>query len=153
MKLFKKNLVLIFLLFTFLSTNSSVFAQDAKPFLGTWNGALSVMGQELEIIIKFSLDDNKKIQGTIDVTTQGAADLTLGNIKIEGKKISFIIDHPGAPGEPTFNGELSEDGLKIEGAFSQAGAEGTFSVEKEEKGSGKASVFLNPLAVALQFQP
>ena len=109
----------------------SVMAQDAKPFLGTWNGALSVIGQELEITVELSLDETKNIQGTIDVPAQGAIDIPLGEFKLEGKKISFKIVHPQVTGDPTFSGELDEAGKKISGEFSQGGAVGTFSLEKE----------------------
>ena len=123
----------LFLSIALLSSHSFIYAQDAKPFLGTWNGAISAMGMEIEVIVKFTLDDNKAISGTVDVPLQGATDLPLGDIKIEGKKISFMIDSPGAPGEPSFSGELDETGKKISGTFTQGGAEGTFSIEKEEK--------------------
>jgi len=86
---------------------------------------------ELEIIVEFSLDEEKNILGNIDVPAQGATDLPLGDINIEGKKISFKIVHPQVQGDPTFSGELDETGKKISGEFSQGGAAGTFSVEKE----------------------
>ena len=118
-------------LLALLLVHSSLIAQDTKPFLGTWQGALTLMGQELEITIKLSLDEEKNIQGTIDVPVQGAMDVPLGEFNIEGKKIAFKIVHPQVQGDPTFNGELDETGNKIAGEFSQGGAVGTFSVEKE----------------------
>lgn len=130
-RLLLKNLVLIPILVALLLVHSSLMAQDTKPFLGTWNGALSVMGQELEITIVLSLDEEKNIQGNIDVPAQGATDIPLGDINIEGKKISFKIVHAQVPGDPSFNGKLDETGKKISGEFSQGGAAGTFSVEKE----------------------
>jgi hypothetical protein len=130
---FRKTLLLIILLVSFLSVNSLVFPQETKPFLGTWKGSLNVMGQELEIIVKLSLGEKKEIQGTIDVPQQGAVDLNLASFNIEGKKISFMIDHPGVQGEPTFKGELDESGGKITGSFTQGGGEGTFNLEKEKK--------------------
>jgi hypothetical protein len=126
-----KNLMLIPILMALFLVHPSLMAQDAKPFEGTWNGALSVMGQELEIIIELSLDEGKNIQGNIDVPAQGATDIPLGEFNIEGKKISFKIVHPQVQGDPTFNGELDESGKKIAGEFSQGGGVGTFSVEKE----------------------
>lgn len=129
-RLLLKNLVLIPILMALLLVHSSLMAQDTKPFLGTWNGTISI-GMELEIIVEFSLDEEKNIQGNIDVPVQSATDLPLGDINIEGKKISFKIVHPQVQGDPTFNGELDETGKKISGEFSQGGAAGTFSVEKE----------------------
>jgi len=126
-----KKLLFIPIVFALLVIHSSLFAKDAKPYLGTWKGAISAMGQELEIIVEFSLDDEKNIQGNIDVPSQGATDLPLGDIHIEGRKISFKIVHPEVQGDPTFNGELDESGKKIFGDYSQGGAEGTFSIEKE----------------------
>jgi hypothetical protein len=126
-----KSLVLIPALFALLLIQSSLIAQDTKPFLGTWNGALSVMGQELEIIIELSLDEGKNIQGNIDVPIQGAVDIPLGEFNIDGKKIFFKIVHPQVQGDPTFDGELDDSGKTISGEFSQGGGVGTFSVEKE----------------------
>jgi len=125
-----KNLVFILaLLALILAPPSSRAAQDAKPFVGTWNGAISVVGQELEITIEISLDEENNIKGNIDVPAQGATDIPLGDFNVEGKKISFKI--VSVQGDPTFSGELDETGKKIAGEFSQGGAVGTFSVEKE----------------------
>jgi hypothetical protein len=55
----------------------------------------------------------------------------LDEIQIEGRKISFKIVCPGAPGNPTFSGEPDESGKTISGDFSHGGATGTFSMEKE----------------------
>jgi hypothetical protein len=114
-----------------LFVNASPAVQEAEPFVGTWNGAISVIGQDLEIVIELSLDEGKNIQGNIDVPIQGALDIPLGEFTIEGKKISFKIIHPEVQGDPTFNGELDESGQKIAGEFSQGASAGTFSVEKE----------------------
>jgi hypothetical protein len=126
-----KSLALIPALLALLLVPQTLRSQDAEPFVGTWNGAISVMGQELEIIIKISLDEGKNIQGTIDVPAQGAMGLPLGEFNLQGEKISFKIVHSEVQGNPTFSGELDETGKKISGEFSQGGAAGTFSVEKE----------------------
>jgi len=104
---------------------------DPKPFIGAWKGTLSVAGMELEIGINFTLDEAKKIQGTFDSISQGGFGIKLGNIEIKDKTITFMIDDPNAPGEPTFKGTLDETGKKLAGEFSQAGAGGTFAVEKQ----------------------
>lgn len=128
---FMKKLLVFPVFFALLGIHSSLVAQDAEPYLGTWKGAINVMGQELEIIVEFSLDNEKNIQGNIDVPVQGATDIPLGDILLEGNKISFKIVHPQVQGDPTFTGELDENGKNISGDFSQGGATGTFSIEKE----------------------
>jgi hypothetical protein len=126
-----KGLVFIPILLALFLVHPSLMAQDAKPFVGEWDGTLSGMGIEFTIKIKLSLDEGKNLQGTIDVVEQGATEIPLGEFNIEGKKISFKIVHPQVQGDPTFNGELDETGKKIAGDFSQGGGSGTFSVEKE----------------------
>jgi hypothetical protein len=129
-RIIKKSLF-ITVLFALLVAHSFLFAQDEAPFVGTWKGAINIGGMELGIVVEFSLDAEKNIQGNIDVPDQNAMDLPLGDIQIEGRKISFKIVHPGAPGNPAFSGELDETSKKISGEFSQGGATGTFSIEKE----------------------
>jgi len=106
-------------------------AQDAKPFVGAWKGTLSVAGTQLEIMINFKLDEANKIMGTFDSISQGGFGIKLGNIEIKDKAITFIIDDPGAPGQPTFKGTLDETGKKLSGDFTQSGYAGTFAVEKQ----------------------
>lgn len=102
---------------------------DPKPFLGAWKGTLSIAGVELEIGLNFKLDETKKIAGTFDSITQGAFGLPLGNIEIMGKTVSFMIDN--VPGEPSLKGTLDETGKKLTGEFTQGGAAGTFTVDKQ----------------------
>ena len=109
----------------------AVQAQDAKPFLGAWKGTLSIAGMELEIGLNFKLDDAKAVQGTFDSITQGASGLALGNIEIKDKTVTFMINDPNVPGDPTFKGTLDETGKKMTGEFTQAGYAGTFAVEKQ----------------------
>ena len=105
-------------------------AQDAKPFVGTWEGAIDVAGQQIDIILEFVLEGDQ-LTGNVDVPAQGAEDIPLADFKLEGKKITFMIDHPGVPGEPTFSGELDAAGTTLSGTFSQGGAEGTFEAKRK----------------------
>jgi hypothetical protein len=109
----------------------SAQAQDTKPFIGAWKGTLSVAGAELEIGLNFTLDEAKKIQGTFDSISQGGFGIKLGNIVVKDKAITFILDDPNAPGEPTFKGTLDATGKKLGGEFAQSGMAGTFAVEKQ----------------------
>jgi len=104
---------------------------DPKPFIGAWKGTLSVAGMELEIGLNFTLDEAKKIQGTFDSISQGGFGIKLGNFEIKDKTITFMIDDPNVPGEPTLKGTLDETGKKLSGEFTQSGVGGTFAVEKQ----------------------
>jgi hypothetical protein len=109
----------------------SAFAQEAKAFVGGWTGTVSLPGTDIDIVCHFQLDANGNLTGTIDSPGQGAYDLKLANVTIEGKKISFGIDDPNVPGDSLFEGTLDEAGTKISGNFSQGGAQGTFEVTKK----------------------
>jgi hypothetical protein len=126
-----RTLVLILFFAGALAAASLPAAQDAKPFLGDWKGAIAIMGQELEILTHFTAGEGGAVNGTFDSPAQGAFGLPLGNIKIEGQKIAFMIS--GVPGDPTFNGELDAEAKKLTGTFTQSGMEGTFSLEKQVK--------------------
>jgi hypothetical protein len=110
---------------------ASAEAQDAKAFVGDWTGAVSVPGTDIDIVCHFQLDANGNLAGTIDSPGQGAYDLKLANITVEGKKISFGIDDPNVPGDPLLQGTLDETGTKISGDFSQGGVQGTFELTKK----------------------
>lgn len=106
-------------------------ASDTTPFLGAWKGTLGLPGlPELEIGLEFTLDESGRIKGTYHNITQEAYGLKLAQVEIKDRTISFIIDDPIAPGEPTFKGTLDETGRILAGGFSQFGTTGTFSVKK-----------------------
>ncbi len=128
---FTKSLIISISFVLLLST--SVIGQDAKQFVGTWNGEIEAGEIVLEIIIILSLDEENNLEGTIDVPMQQAEGIELGEFVIEGKNIEFMILDPDVTGDPTFNGDLDETGKKIEDTFTQGGNETTFSLEKEEK--------------------
>ncbi len=125
-------IVLILLAFFLMGSSSSLVspAQSPDRLAGEWKGSLTIAGVTLDFTITFSRDERSQLAGTIDIPAQGAAGIRLGGIKVEGPKISFIIDDPGAQGEPTFEGELDDAGKTIAGAFSQSGYEGAFSMDK-----------------------
>ena len=129
----KNNLKIITVVVGVLAFAAVAAAQapDTKPYIGAWKGTLSIAGMDLEIGLNFMLDEAKKIQGTFDSITQGAFGLKLGSLEIKDKTITFMIDDPNVPGDPSFKGILDETGKKLTGEFSQGGYAGTFAVEKQ----------------------
>ncbi len=121
-------LVLTVLAVALAAASLPAAAQEKSPFLGDWKGKLNVAGQELEILLHFTLDATKALAGTIDIPAQNATGLPLGNLKAEGQAITFVI--AGVPGDPLFKGTLDAAGKKIAGSFTQMGYEGTFAVDK-----------------------
>ena len=94
-------------------------------FTGTWQGTISTPGQALEIEVSFS-DSEERVTGKISIPIQGLTDFALSDIRIEGESIQFAM--AGIPGEPSFDGKLSDGGKGISGIFSQGGTQLAFEV-------------------------
>ncbi|HPH44386.1 MAG: serine hydrolase [Acidobacteria bacterium] len=100
---------------------------SAEPTLaGHWEGIIELPGQKLEINIDFVLKEGAWT-GDISIPVQKSQDLPLIGIVLDGFKAAFAIQ--GIPGEPTFKGEISADGKKMTGTFTQGGAKFPFSLE------------------------
>ncbi len=103
-----------------------------KPFIGSWKGAIDIVGQKLEVRVVFTEGPDKKLAGTFESITQGAAGIKLAGIAVEGKTIAFGLDPALVPGNAAFKGTIDATLTKISGEFSQGGYTGTFAVEKEK---------------------
>lgn len=61
----------------------------------------------------------------LTIPQQGAKDLPLSDVAFDNdpnkREVSFAL--AGVPGDPKFHGKLSADAQKIEGTFSQGGAD------------------------------
>jgi uncharacterized protein len=95
------------------------------PPAGHYEGAISVMGSELEIKVDFEAKGGE-LSATIDIPVQRAVGLPLSGIRFEPPKIHF--DLAAGPGIAVFDGEIK--GAEISGRFVQAGAEGTFRLTR-----------------------
>ncbi len=100
--------------------------QAGPTLAGHWEGLIELPGQKLEINIDFVLKEGAWT-GDISIPVQKSQDLPLIGIVLDGFKATFAIQ--GIPGEPTFKGEISADGNKMTGTFTQGGAKFPFSLE------------------------
>ncbi len=108
----------------------SLPALSAPPqdLSGHWEGFIKLPGTTLEFNLDFVKQADASLTGDISIPQQGAVDLPLAGIKIEGTKAMFAIS--GIPGDPTFDGTFSADGLKMSGKFTQSGQTFTFEMTK-----------------------
>jgi dienelactone hydrolase len=100
----------------------SAFSQST--IVGHWEGSIKIGGQELIIKTDFKAAE-AGLSATIDIPQQNAKDLPLKNVRYEHPKVHFEL--PAGPGLAIFDGER-KDSL-ITGKFTQAGMEGTFSLQ------------------------
>jgi len=107
---------------------------DKPAQAGKWEGDIQAPGQAIGIVVELARSGDNRWVGTIAVPSQGNITLRMLNLKVEGASISF--DMPGAPGYPSFKGDLAADGQSISGSFTQAGQ----SVRTELKRKGEATL-------------
>lgn len=93
---------------------------------GHWEGSIEAPGQPLVVMVDLAETDGAW-SGTIDIPAQGAADLPLSGVSVDGETVRFTIN--GVPGEPTFEGTLA--GGEISGEFSQGPARLPFRLGRE----------------------
>ncbi len=111
------------------SITAPVIAGEDAEVSGKWTGHIATPATPLKFDIDF-----KKITdgwaGDISIPMQGAKDIALSDVKVEGDKVSFVMT--GVPGEPTFSGTLDKRGEKIAGDFTQGGAKLLFEMSRGE---------------------
>ncbi|HKQ06525.1 MAG TPA: serine hydrolase [Blastocatellia bacterium] len=103
-------------------------AQDAK-FIGHWEGAIQVPGTPLAMSVDFAAKAGGGLSATISIPAQNAKDIPLSDVSQTNTDIAFKIS--GVPGDPSFKGTLSADGAKINGTFTQGGANIPFVLERK----------------------
>lgn len=94
---------------------------------GVWQGAIEIPGMPLEVTVRLG-QEAQGWQGTVDIPAQGAADLPLGDITVQGNEVSFAM--AGIPGDPVFRGTV--EGARMTGIFAQAGQEFPFTLERQD---------------------
>ena len=113
----------IFVLLTALSLGTA-FAQDA--FNGDWEGVIGPDSLNLSVIVHFETGQ-EGLTGTVDIPAQSARGLPLEMVETTDDAVVFTIAE--TPGEPTFEGELTDDDL-ITGTFTQGGQSLPFRLER-----------------------
>jgi uncharacterized protein len=86
---------------------------------GVWEGTIKTPNN-MEIGFVFNLHrDGDKWAAEMDIPIQSVSGLPLTNVKVDGAAVGFTL--PAGPGDPHYDGKLSEDGKSIAGTFSQGG--------------------------------
>jgi len=104
-------------------------AVQQSPIAGHWEGAIKLPTGALNFSVDFTVASDGKLAAAITIPQQGAKDLPLANVGFDNGEVTFGL--PNVPGDPKFRGKLSTDGQKIEGTFSQGGADLPCSIERK----------------------
>lgn len=96
-----------------------------NQLVGNWEGAISIMGSELGIMVVFE-QAGEGLAAQIDIPQQGAMGLALANVRHDDPVVHFEL--PAPQGTAVFEGERTGD--LIAGTFTQAGIAGTFTLSR-----------------------
>jgi len=95
---------------------------------GFWQGTVALPTGDLEVSIDLEAGEDGVGSATIDVPALGIRYMKLPEATVDGA--SVLLRLIGMPGEPTFNGSLSEDGQTIAGNFVQGQQLFPFTLER-----------------------
>lgn len=137
---FERRFVAIFSLMIAVAVNHAV--AGTPDLAGDWTGSIDLPGTSLEIQVSFTAVE-AGWSGTITIPAQGAKDLPLEAITVEGTTATFAIKD--VPGQPTFSGELSADGTALNGPFTQGGGTFSFTLVRSEVRAAEARGTLEDL--------
>ncbi|MBX3388317.1 MAG: serine hydrolase [Phycisphaeraceae bacterium] len=130
-----KWMIIVWLLIVSIAPICPVWSRTAliapTDLSGRWQGSINIPGSALEVKLSFTSNE----AGTISIPAQGAKDLPLEKVLVDGKKATFAIR--GVPGNPVFSGTFSDNGESIAGDFTQGG--GTIPFELKRSPDAKAA--------------
>jgi len=101
---------------------------DKRILAGSWMGKLSVSGVTLRIVYNLSLIEKDSITATLDSPDQGAKNIKIGPVTLNGKDIKILA--PVLMAE--YSGTFVNDTL-IDGSFKQAGMTFPLSLSRVER--------------------
>ncbi len=128
---------------TFLVLLGFAVSSTGQPaaFDGHWRGEIKVPGNPLEIDVDLVTGEDGALTGDISIPIQGVTDMKLADVARDGDAVRFKM--PGIPGDPSFDGSLSEDGAKISGTFTQGGATLSFELVRGDDPAAVARAALD----------
>lgn len=109
---------------------------DKSPMVGIWEGTLNVGGIQLRLGFHIKQKEDGTFIGTMDSIDQGARNIPLSSVKVEGKQVTLEFKL----GRMTYTAKLSDDQQKLAGTFEQHGQTFPLILNRMEK----ATVLVRP---------
>ncbi len=113
-----------------LLLSASTFAQESKQassISGNWDSVLKLGDIKLRLVLKISDGPNGQLQAVLDSPDQGASDLEVNTITLQGNVLRFEMTRLQIAYEGTLNPGASE----IVGTFTQAGTTASLIFRKQ----------------------
>jgi hypothetical protein len=109
-------------------------AAEGESPEGFWGGVVAVPTGEIPVGLELEAAGDGSWSGTIDLPVLGIRFMSLEDVTVDGAAV--LIKLTAIPGEPTFNGSVSEDGQGFAGNFVQGTQIFPFSLERMPRPEG-----------------
>jgi pimeloyl-ACP methyl ester carboxylesterase len=100
-----------------------------KKMDGVWVGILEVQGLKLRAILRITQDAAGALSAKLDVPDQGASDLPIDTVSLQGQTFRFDAKNLGL----SYEGTLADNGLEISGQLKQGPATFPVTFKKTDK--------------------
>ena len=94
-----------------------ISAQTKLPLANKWTGKLEIGGMELRIVFNVEEQENGEFTATLDSPDQGAFDIPVASVTVDGNKVKFDVSSING----VYEGILNRDSLIIDGKWTQGG--------------------------------
>ena len=124
----RRSYGLIFLLFSGLFL-LPISGKGKTEVTGIWQGMLSISGTNLRIVFKISRDSLGALTATMDSPDQGATNIPVSKVLLEGNKIKMEV----GVAKGIFEGTINPDFSTIEGEWKQGGLSLPLTLKRVKK--------------------
>jgi hypothetical protein len=109
--------VIMFILTGLLISQGNIFAQtiNSDDIVGIWMGNVKMGDDYPRLVFEISLDNDRKLNGTVGSPEKGIKGIPLSAIKVKKDSVTFEI----AAAMAEFNGTLTSDKKNIEGVWKE----------------------------------
>jgi uncharacterized protein len=100
-----------------------------RSIAGLWQGSLKAGGVTLRVVFKIEKKPDGSLAGTLDSIDQGAKDIPLSEVHLQGSDVRFQVSSISG----VYEGKLAQDGAAITGEWKQGGVTLPLKLERVQK--------------------
>jgi hypothetical protein len=119
-------------------------AWQAPAGAGHWEGVIKGAGKDVAITVDLAVDSKGAWVGAMGMPAQGAKDIPLSGIAVQGDAIHFRMFDAAA--SPVFDGKLAAGGAAISGQVSGSGESTAFELKRTGEAAIEAPRASTPLS-------
>jgi pimeloyl-ACP methyl ester carboxylesterase len=123
--------IVVLAIFSVIGSVPGIAAVTPDDVVGNWHGSLAVKAGVLEmrLVFRVSLDEEGNLTALLDSPDQGATDIPVDRVLLDGNRVRFEVDVIAG----YYEGEIRGDGMRLEGSWHQAGQSFELNLEQSSE--------------------